>query len=59
MKCGHVGSDGTRISSLEEGVGSPQEGTRIFNGDADNVAGVIDLDVVGILPPTADPGPGR
>jgi len=36
-------SDGTVIRSLQEGLRSPQEGTRIFQGDANNVAWTTDF----------------
>jgi hypothetical protein len=36
-------SDGTPIRPLAEGLRSPDEGTRLFQGDADNVAWVQDL----------------
>ncbi len=36
-------SDGTAIRSLAEGLASPDEGTRIFQGNADNVAWTIDV----------------
>lgn len=36
-------SDGTVIRSLGEGLRAPQEGTRVFAGDKDNVAWVSDL----------------
>jgi hypothetical protein len=35
-------SDGTPIRPLPEGLRSPGEGTRVFRGDADNVAWVVD-----------------
>ncbi len=36
-------SDGAAIRSLAEGLKEPQEGTRVFAGDADNVAWVSDI----------------
>jgi hypothetical protein len=36
-------SDGTVITSLHEGLNSPDEGTRIFQGDKDNVAWCADI----------------
>jgi hypothetical protein len=38
-------SDGTAIRSLKEGLRDPVEGTRIFQGDAANVAWVADLEL--------------
>ncbi|PYQ00526.1 MAG: hypothetical protein DMF82_21860 [Acidobacteria bacterium] len=38
-------SDGTPIRSLGEGLRDPTEGTRIFQGDARNVAWVSDVDL--------------
>ncbi len=38
-------SDGARIATLEEGLRDPAEGTRVFEGDADNVAWVVDLEL--------------
>jgi hypothetical protein len=35
-------SDGVPIRTLADGLRSPEEGTRVFEGDADNVAWVID-----------------
>ncbi len=36
-------SDGSLIGSLAEGLSRPEQGTRIFAGDADNVAWVSDI----------------
>lgn len=36
-------SDGTPIRSLQQGLDSPDEGTRIFRGDADHVAWSTDI----------------
>jgi hypothetical protein len=36
-------SDGAPIAPLSEGLSSPDQGTRIFQGDADHVAWVTDL----------------
>lgn len=36
-------SDGTAIASLEEGLKSPDEGTRVFQGDPNNVAWISDI----------------
>ncbi len=36
-------TDGAEIRSLDEGLLSPEEGTRVFAGDANNVAWVSDL----------------
>jgi hypothetical protein len=36
-------SDGTAIRSLTQGLSSPDEGTRIFRGDAQNVAWSVDV----------------
>jgi hypothetical protein len=36
-------SDGTAIHTLAQGLSSPDEGTRIFRGDADNVAWTVDV----------------
>lgn len=36
-------SDGTVIRGLSEGLGAPEEGTRVFAGDAANVAWISDL----------------
>jgi hypothetical protein len=44
-------SDGTAIHTLTEGLSSPDEGTRIFRGDANNVAWTMDL--------VLEPGSGR
>ncbi len=38
-------SDGAAIASLKEGLQSPDQGTRVFRGDADGVAWIIDLHV--------------
>jgi hypothetical protein len=38
-------SDGTPIRPLAEGLRAPEEGTRVFEGDADNVAWVIDAEL--------------
>ena len=38
-------SDGTSIRSLAEGLRDPLEGTRVFAGDAANVAWVVDLEL--------------
>jgi hypothetical protein len=44
-------SDGTAIHPLTQGLASPDEGTRIFRGDADNVAWTVDV--------ALDPASGR
>ena len=36
-------SDGTAIHTLKQGLAAPDEGTRVFKGDADNVAWTIDI----------------
>jgi putative BNR repeat neuraminidase len=36
-------SDGTVVRSLTQGLASPDEGTRIFQGNADNVAWTVDV----------------
>jgi len=36
-------SDGTAIHPLTQGLATPDEGTRVFKGDADNVAWTIDI----------------
>jgi hypothetical protein len=38
-------SDGTPIRSLREGLKTPEEGTRVFAGDAKNVAWISDLHI--------------
>jgi hypothetical protein len=38
-------SDGTPIGTLAAGLKDPKEGTRVFEGDADNVAWVADLEL--------------
>lgn len=38
-------SDGVVIRSLEEGMRQPEDGTRVFRGDPDNVAWISDLHV--------------
>jgi hypothetical protein len=40
-----LGSDGTPIGTLAAGLRDPSEGTRVFEGDADNVAWVVDLEL--------------
>jgi hypothetical protein len=44
-------SDGTAIRALTQGLSSPDEGTRIFRGDANNVAWTVDV--------ALDPANGR
>ena len=44
-------SDGTAIHTLAQGLASPDEGTRIFRGDANNVAWTVDVVI--------DPANGR
>jgi len=44
-------SDGTAIHTLAQGLSSPDEGTRIFRGDANNVAWTVDV--------ALDPANGR
>lgn len=36
-------SDGTKLCSLETGLGSPDEGTRVYRGDAKHVPWIVDL----------------
>jgi BNR repeat-containing family member len=36
-------SDGSRIRGLKQGLGAPDEGTRIFSGDAANIAWTSDI----------------
>jgi hypothetical protein len=38
-------SDGTPIATLATGLQDPKEGTRVFEGDSDNVAWVADLEL--------------
>jgi hypothetical protein len=44
-------SDGTAVHTLAQGLSSPDEGTRIYRGDADNVAWTVDV--------VLDPANGR
>lgn len=36
-------SDGTKLCSLQDGLASPDQGTRIYHGDAQHVAWIVDL----------------
>ena len=38
-------TDGTRVATLREGINNPNEGTRIFQGDADHVAWCSDIEL--------------
>jgi hypothetical protein len=40
-----LGSDGAPVGTLAKGLPDPGEGTRVFEGDADNVAWIADLDL--------------
>ena len=40
-------SDGTQIRSLNPGLKAPEEGTRVFRGDRDNVAWISDIHLDG------------
>lgn len=42
-----LSSNGERLASLEEGLKSPEQGTRVFRGDANNVAWVHDAHLDG------------